>query len=253
MDRKVRLAAATLAAVMLGACSAGQALPEKSGSDAEQSAMRDLGLFTSLPIYWSESADITEALDSGGAGPDHWARTALEKNNRLVPLDTLDGIELKGIDRLIMAQPRPLAPIENVALDDWVRGGGHLLLFADPFLTEHSRFMLGDKRRPQGTVLLSPILKRWGLELRFDEDQPQGERKAIADGMALPVDMAGSIAATEPGAQSDCTIAPGGLLATCRVGVGKVTVVADAALLDRDRDGRKALPALEKLVARALD
>ncbi len=253
MDRKARLAAAALLAAMPGACSAGQALPETPERPAEQSSKRDLGLFTSLPIYWSESADITEALNSGGAGPDHWARTALETDNRLVPLDTLDGLELKGIDRLVMAQPRPLAPIENVALDDWVRGGGHLLLFADPFLTEHSRFTLGDKRRPQGMVLLSPILKRWGLELRFDEDQPQGERAATADGMTLPVDMAGSLAAIEPGAPSDCTIAPEGLLATCRVGGGKVTVVADAALLDRDRDGREGLPALEKLVARAFD
>lgn len=253
MDRKARLVAAALVAALLGAGIAGQVVPDRATVAAEQAVKRDLGLFTSLPLYWGESADITEALNDGGTGPEHWVRTELEKDNRLVPLDTLDGLELGGLDRLIMAQPRSLAPVENVALDDWVRGGGRLLLFADPFLTEHSRFVLGDKRRPQGTVLLSPILKRWGLELRFDEDQPQGEREASAGETTLPVDMVGSLAATEPGAPSDCTITPEGLLATCRVGAGRVTVVADAALLDRDRDGRKATPALKKLVTRAFD
>ena len=45
------------------------------------------------------------------------ARTAFEAENRLVPLDTLDGGELAGLSRLVMAQPRPLAPTEHVALE----------------------------------------------------------------------------------------------------------------------------------------
>jgi hypothetical protein len=244
MDRKARLAAAGLFAALLGATIAGRVLPEVR----EQGDKPALGLFTSLPIYWAESADITEALDQGGG---HWARAALESENRLVPLDTLDGLELKNLDRLVMAQPRPLAPIENVALDEWVRGGGRLLLFADPFLTEHSRFALGDRRRPQGMVLLSPILKRWGLDLRFDEGQPAGERTVTSGGLALPVDMAGTLAATPPGAPARCTIAPGGLIAACRIGTGEVTVVADAALLDRDREAETGTDVLEELIDRA--
>ena len=50
-----------------------------------------------------------------------------------------------------------------------MRGGGRVLLFADPMLTRHSAFALGDRRRPQDVVLLSPILARWRLELQFDE------------------------------------------------------------------------------------
>ena len=248
MGPKARLAAAGLVATLLGAGIAAQIFPPAPDPGDKPA----LGLFTSLPIYWGESADITDAIDGGGGGA-HWARAALERENRLVPLDTLDGLELKGLDRLVMAQPRPLAPVENVALDDWVRGGGRLLLFADPFLTEHSRFALGDKRRPQGMVLLSPILARWGLDLRFDEGQPVGERDAPIEGLALPVDMAGTLAATRPGAPAQCAIDSSGLIATCRIGAGEVTVVADAALLDRERDAASAAPILDELIDRAID
>lgn len=248
MGRKARLAAAGLLAALLGAAIAGQVLP----TVREEGDKPALGLFTSLPIYWAESADIADALKQRGA-EDHWARRALERENRLVPLDTLDGRELKDLDRLVMAQPRPLAPVENVALDEWVRGGGRLLLFADPFLTEHSRFALGDPRRPQGMVLMSPILKRWGLELRFDEDQRAGERIVESGGVALPVDLAGMLAAVPPGAPARCTIEAGGLIAACRVGSGAVTVVADAALLDRDRAAEGGAGTLEHLAVRAFD
>lgn len=199
-----------------------------------------LGLFTSLPIYWAETSSIAEAID-GKASP-HWARTALDRDYRVKPLDTLEAAELSGIERLVLAQPRPLAPAENVALDDWVRGGGRLLLFADPFLTERSRFPIGDKRRPQDVVLVSPILAHWGLELRFDEEQGEGERTARIGGRTVPVHLAGHLAADAGGS---CSIADGGLTADCAVGKGRVLVVADAALLEGDRtDGTAVLGAL---------
>ncbi len=246
MGPRARLIAGSLCAALLAAGIAGQILPE-APDPGEKPA---LGLFASLPIYWAESTDIREAIDSGA--PTHWARTALQQHNRLVPLDTLDGPELKRLGRLVMAQPRPLAPGENVALDDWVRSGGRLLLFADPFLTEESQFMLGDKRRPQGMVVLSPILKRWGLELRFDEDQPEGEQTVTVDGLALPVELSGTLAIVPPGAPSECTLAKEPLIATCRVGKGTVTVVADAALLDRQRSADEGAPILALLIDRAV-
>lgn len=232
--------------MLLAAGIAGQILPGSPGQRDKPA----LGLFTSLPIFWGESAGIDEALAPSGAGK-HWARTALEDDNRLVPFDTLDDPELAALDRLVMAQPRPLAPGENVALDEWVRGGGRLLLFADPMLTEHSRFMLGDRRRPQDIVLLSPILQRWGLELRYDENQPGKRRVAIGDGTAITVDLAGTLAKVAPGAPSDCILSAGGLIATCRIGKGAATIVADAELLDREGADSDAAAALDVLVARA--
>lgn len=218
-----------------------------------------LGLLTTLPIYWGETLEIGEVLDS--PAPAHWARAALEEDFRLLPLDTLDkggeetGSEtgargLAGLDRLLLAQPRALAPAENVALDDWVRGGGRLLVFADPFLTGRSRFAIGDRRRPQDVVLLSPILRRWGLELQFDPDQPAGERFVDIGGATLPIDLAGSFAAIPTEAPARCAVEAGGLIADCRIGEGRALVVADAALLDRER-GAGAAPTLATLAERA--
>lgn len=203
-----------------------------------------LGLMTSLPIYWPESASVTETLDRG-AEP-HWVRSDLEETFRLEPLDTLDPTSLRPLDALLLAQPRPLSPPENVALDDWVRGGGHLLLFADPFLTEESRFPLGDKRRPQDVALLSPILARWGLELTFDDRQDDGDHANQFAGTAVPVRLAGKWRWQAPGAPASCTLEASALIARCAVGQGSVLAVADAAVLERGRGRSEAFATLTR-------
>ncbi|MFA9201900.1 MAG: hypothetical protein ACEQR8_12150, partial [Cypionkella sp.] len=226
---------------------AGIAVVALPGEEAPRDR-RELGLFTSLPIYWGESESIAEALGDGGGA--HWARGALESDFELTPLDTLDDPTLGRLDRLLMAQPRPLAPAENVALDDWVRGGGRLLLFADPLLTEHSRFGLGDKRRPQDVALLSPILRRWGLELMVDPDQPDRERTVAFGGQPVPVRLAGSWRLVGHAAGARCRLEAESIVARCAIGRGSATIVSDAALLEGEREGGAA--ALSALVAAAL-
>ncbi len=205
----------------------------RSHSGAESPPRRRVGLFTSLPILWAESADIAGLLDP--REPPHWAHEALRRHGRLVPLDTLaqDGAAdpLSGIAFLVMAQPRPLSPAENVALDAWVRGGGRLLLLADPMLTAPSAYALGDRRRPQDIVMISPILAHWGLGLAFDEDQQAGEHvEQVLDG-PMPVNLAGRFVQT--GTRRDCVPRDGGLAATCRIGAGRVVALADAALFEQ--------------------
>lgn len=147
-----------------------------------------------------------------------------------------------------MAQPRPLAPQENVALDRWVRGGGHLLLFADPMSTWESRFGLGDRRRPLDTVLLSPILAHWGLALRFDPGQ-SGELRENT-GTGLPVRLAGALVAL-PGAAPACRIEAAGLVAACRIGKGRALIVADCAGLEPTDAPAARAKALQALMRRA--
>ncbi|WP_421848683.1 hypothetical protein [Novosphingobium sp.] len=147
----------------------------------------------------------------------------LEEGRRLVPLDTL--LAPGPLADLLIAQPRPLEPAENVALDGWVRSGGHLLLFADPLLTFDSRFALGDPRRPAGTVLLGPILAHWGLVLR--EKAEAGE----SAGTPFPVQSPGELLPLA-GAPQECRIEEAGLIADCRIGKGSALIVADAALFD---------------------
>lgn len=211
-----------------------------------------VGLFTTLPLYWREASGISELLGPEAAAP--WARAVIERDYELVPLDALsgEGAILGGLDRLLLAQPRTLSPAENVALDAWVRQGGRLLLFADPLLTGESRFALGDKRRPQDVALLSPILSHWGLQLRFDEDQPAGERLAPLGEIVMPINAAGRFSyrpADEP--DTSCIPRSCGLIAECTIGKGRALVVADAALFDGDAATPEREQALGWLIARA--
>lgn len=206
--------------------------------------VRELGLFTSLPILWGESDDIRGFLGEGASR--HWAAAVLRAGPSLKPLDGL--ADTKGtlpLPRryvLLLAQPRPLTPQENVALDDWVRGGGKVLLFADPMLTAPSIFALGDARRPQDVALLSPILAHWGLVLEFDEAQQPGERLADLPEGRVPVNLPGRFRLTgKPGnAAPSCSLEAAGLLADCRVGAGHVVALADAALFEESRDASDA-------------
>ena len=216
----------------------------------EHTPTRPLLLFTSLPIYWLEAPDIATTLK--GEGQPHWARGALEAKWALRPVDTLDAATLGKARDLLIVQPRPLSPAENVALDAWVAEGGHLLLFADPALTAASTFALGDRRRPQDIVLLSPILARWGLRLEFDAEQVGGEHMAaLGEGAALAVNSPGRFAAIGGGRpDASCRIEADALLAECRVGRGRVLAIADAALFE-PVDEPARVTALDALLARA--
>ncbi len=209
-----------------------------------------LGLMTTLPLIWAEATDLGELL--APKGEVNWVKVELEGRFLLEPLDTLEEGSLARLDRLVLAQPRALSPGENVALDAWVRGGGRLLLFADPMLTRHSRFAVGDRRRPQDVALLSPILSHWGLELLFDAEQAEGERLIEIEGASVPVALAGSFGVA-PGAA--CTSAGGGVLVRCRLGKGSVVALADAAVLDDPEAGDTGprQDALGRLLALAFD
>ncbi|MBO9519400.1 MAG: Gldg family protein [Porphyrobacter sp.] len=200
-----------------------------------------------IPIYWGESGNVNELL--GGDGASHWARLELEKSYDLRPLDTLTPESLSGLKHLLLAQPRALSAAENVALDDWVRGGGRLLLFADPMLTGKSKFPIGDRRRPQDVVLLSPILKHWGLELQFDVERPEGFVLIQATDQPIPVNRPGSFVAL--GTPGPCTLAAEAVLASCSIGEGRVVLLADAAVLDLYDPHPQAAAALDWLAGTA--
>lgn len=208
---------ALASSLLLGGC-AGQA--RTSGN---------LGLMTSLPILWAEEPSIGAMLSKAEA-PPHWARGVLEARGTLVPLDRIAGDTLRDVDLAVLAQPRALAPEELAALDRWVRGGGRLLLFADPMLTAHSIFAVGDKRRPQAIAMVDPLLAHWGLELAFDDAAGEGEATVQAAGLSLPVNLPGTLTT----GSKRCSVDPSALVATCRIGRGRAVIVADAALLESE-------------------
>lgn len=228
--------ASGLAMLGLAACGDG-ASASSAASPAEAPAGKDgtvIGLSTSLPIFWSESDDPADMLAPQQSA--HWALGVMRERGDVRPLDTLDSrngsLDLAPEDLLVLAQPYPFSPGEYVALDAWVRAGGHVLLFADPMLTAESRFALGDRRRPQDMAILSPILARWGLRLTFDAESPVGLRSVPVRGMSYPVSLPGRFEPAGDGGQGTCALEAEGLIAQCTVGRGQVLAVSDAALLE---------------------
>ncbi len=203
-----------------------------------------LMLFSSLPLLWEEQEDIAATLNSNAPPP--WVRSQLEADYALLPINSmmaqagLGGAKPNPLQQgklLLIAQPRSLAPAEFAALDEWLRDGGKALFFADPLSTWPSRFMLGDRRRPADTVLLSPLLTRWGLQLTMDEDVDAAEAEiTLPGGGVLKLNQFGRFALLPAGGQPGdaCDLAADGVLARCTIGKGRITLVADVAALEPD-------------------
>ncbi|MEY4672023.1 MAG: hypothetical protein RLZZ415_1902 [Pseudomonadota bacterium] len=238
LPRKTRFLIATLLAV------AGLAMAGWTLRTSPEPPVEPIGLFTSLPVMWGEGGDLPDLL--AAARQPHRVRQALAQVGVIKPQDRLEDLGPK-LRRLVMAQPRPLAPSENLALDRWVRGGGELLLFADPMLTEPSAYALGDPRHPQDVVLLSPILARWGLELMFDEQQPGGVRHVALGNAAVPVNLPGFWRV----AGGNCHTDGEGLLVSCQIGKGHVLALADAEVLSAQDPDQSRTRALASLLSQA--
>ena len=157
-----------------------------------------LALLTSLPLVFPESFGLE------GGSP---ALSRLEQRYKVVPIAIADAASLKGRKLLLMAHPRAQPAEALVDLDNWVRGGGHLLLLADPELEWPSERPLGDVLRPPPMFADTGLLRHWHLDLS----------------------QAGLASA------GNCAVAEGGLIARCRIGRGRATIIADADFMNAER------------------
>lgn len=187
-------------------------------------------LMSALPLVWGE----TGPFDPNSRPAAAFA--ALEREFAIRPIDFVSERGLRGARLMLLAQPRALAPSELVALDSWVRGGGRLLVLADPDLAWPSALPIGDSRRPPPASRLGPLTGHWGLAL-----DPPVRRLTIAsvrDGEAsrrLALETPGRWRATGPA----CRVGARDFLASCAIGAGRIFLVADADLL---QDGLWAAP-----------
>lgn len=223
-------------------------------------AQPPLGLMTSLPLYWGEGADVADLAAGRAAVP--WQRRVIETRYAIRPLDTLtpvpalspdapDTDPLAGLTRLAVVQPRGLSPADNVAIDRWVRAGGRLLLVLDPALTGDYEAPLGDPRRPVDTALIPPVVGRWGLAVH-ESEEGYDAKASLPGGGEVPLAYPGTITATPQGARS-CTPAGGGAIVSCRVGKGRVTLIADAALFEHPELAGKGGAVLLAALAAAVE
>lgn len=203
--------------------------------DAAREPKPQLGLMTTLPILWSGEGDFADMLSADAR--QHWALGVLSEQYDVAALDILADDTLRGTELLVLAQPRMLSGAENVALDSWVREGGHVLIFADPMLTEHSEYGIGDKRRPQDVALLDTILARWGLTLTPSTRKLETVFASLGDA-ELPLRAEGFFTRRDPagGAQANCEDRLGPILVSCAIGKGRAVILADAAVLEAGHD-----------------
>jgi len=215
-----------------------------------------LGLMTSLPIYWPEGADMADVIS--GQTPEPWIRQELEQSFILQPLDTLSPdaevpaapSPLAGLNNLLIVQPRGFSPADNVALDEWVRGGGHALIAIDPMLTGHYDVSIMDPRHPVVSALVPNVLAHWGIEVHFDENQPLAVREVDLDGAELPVVMVGRLVLADQG-QKYCELVAENIVADCHIGKGRVIVLADAATFEHGHGEAVTSGAIKALITRA--
>lgn len=164
----------------------------------------------------------------------------IEERYKLVPINVTDPKELAKGRLLLMAHPLAQPPEDLVALDDWVRQGGRVLLLADPMLEWPSKRPLGDPLRPPPMFMDTGLLAHWGLRLDAPDERGPATRK-----------LGGfDVITVSPGSLSGrCSISSDRLVAHCAVGKGEATVVADADLLNADALGSTARHNLDGVVA----
>ncbi|MFL6728962.1 MAG: hypothetical protein ACJ8E3_06365 [Sphingomicrobium sp.] len=189
-------------------------------------------LLTSLPLVFPEQFSLR------GAGSP--ALTALNTRYRVVPISAADPADLAKGRLLLMAHPQAQTSGNLVALDTWVRRGGRLLLLADPMLDWPSERPLGDPLRPSPMFPDTGLLGHWGLRLDAPDERGEVHRK-----------LAGyDVVTLSPGALSGrCEIGADALVARCRIGKGRATIVGDADFLDAPRLGDGAERNLDALLA----
>jgi hypothetical protein len=200
-----------LIAAAIAACKPG-APPPRPAADRPI-----LLLLTSLPLVLPEQFTL-----HGSGSP---ALAALETRYRVLPISVTDEAELSRGRILLMAHPLAQPAEDLVALDRWVRRGGRVLLLADPLLEWPSSRPLGDPLRSPPMFMDSGLLAHWGL--RLDSPDERGQQNRRLGGFEIVTSAPGRLS-------GGCAISPDGLVAHCRIGKGRATVVADADLLDVD-------------------
>lgn len=221
------------AAMLVVLLVAGAILVARSRAKEAPADQPPLLLLTSLPLLFGEGF----ALDQTGSA----ALTRLQSRYAVRTIALADHASLAGNQLLLMAHPRAQTAEALVDLDAWVRAGGRVLLLADPALDWPSERPLGDRLRPPPGFADTGLLTHWGVAL-----SPPIRRGPMVETVGDR-----QISFSSPGQLSSkqCAIDGGATIARCAIGRGRVTIIADADLLNADESGAGAAANLDFVMA----
>lgn len=190
-------------------------------------------LLTSLPLLFGEGF----TLDQTGSA----ALTRLQSRYGVRTIALADRDSLAGHQLLLLAQPRAQTAEALVDLDAWVRAGGRVLLLADPALDWPSERPLGDRLRPPPGFSDTGLLAHWGVTL-----SPPSKRGPVVETVG-----GRQVGFSSPGQLSSkqCAADGGATIVRCAIGRGRVTIIADADLLNADESGAGATANLDFVMA----
>jgi hypothetical protein len=207
MMQWARWAVAVLA-LAAAACREGEA-------PAHPAQKPELALLTSLPLAFGEGFSLDASR--------HPLMASLERDYRVTLVDGPEGLPRAGL--LLAVQPQALTAERLVALDRWVRGGGRLLLLADPRFEWNGSASLDDKFRPPFSYPDTGLLQHWGLTLSA---VPESSSKRQLAGAEVETRSPGEFV---PRPSSPCAVSPDRLVARCKLERGRAVVIADADLV----------------------
>ena len=221
-----------IAAALIGAAALALVMRPQGPAARPAGERPTLLLLTSLPLVFGEGFSL-----EGGGSP---ALEALEKRYRVVPISVTDAAALSKSRLLLMAHPLAQPAEDLVAMDRWVRGGGRVLLLADPMLEWPSSRPLGDPLRPPPMFTDTGLLAHWGL--RLDAPDERGPKALKLGGYEVLTASPGLLF-------GKCDISDDRLVARCRLGKGRATIVADADVLDVEHLDGPTLHNLDAVLA----
>ncbi len=183
-----------------------------------------LALMSSIPLVLGE-VDVEQMVQ--GENDPSAAYLSLKKHYDIIPIDAVDD-RLSEFNLLLMAQARPLSSSELVALDKWVREGGHIVILSDAALQWHSDYALGDKRRPIFASLLSPLFAYWGLEQLLLLEDPEEQSIALGEYNITTVTPSEWALIETEAKDVKCELSDNKFEAICSVGRGKAILIGDS-------------------------
>jgi len=132
----------------------------------ETSKRLKVAVFSALPIFGSPNMNMGMAGQQPGSQPWFFIQELRKTYDLIEVSPDAERIDPQA-DLLVLFHPKNMSPTMSFAVDQYVLGGGNLIVFADPLS------LMDDPRMGPGGSIPETLFKAWGIEM------PAG--KAVAD------------------------------------------------------------------------